>query len=114
MKRKYTTAQVVSIISRNHDFTAKAPDTKTKLPETIEYTEDGFLFKFLDSDGYWVTNNTSVIPDRDDWEIIKPKRKRVRLGAMRFLGENNDVPIWDINLARLDKSKTYKLVAVEQ
>ena len=116
MKRKYTTAQAVSIISRNHDFKAKAPDTKDKLPETIEYTEDGFLFKFLDSDGYWVTNNTSVAPDRDDWEIIKPKRKCVVVGIVKYSSAPmvNNWWIEKQNFDALDKSKTYKLVAVER
>ena len=111
MRRKYSTAQMLTILSRNHDFTARAPDTKTKLPERCKHMRDGFMFEFLDVEGNWVTNNVSVIPDRDDWEIVRPKRKRNVVGEITF---KNGAPYYGLNTSELDKSKTYKLVAVEQ
>lgn len=111
MRRKYSTAQVVAILSRHHDFTARAPDTKTKLPERCKHMCDGFMFEFLDVEGNWTTNNVSVIPDRDDWEIVKPKRKRVVVGKMTPVRGSLE---WDVDASELDHSKPHKLVAVEQ
>lgn len=118
MKRKYTTAQVVAILSRHHDWTAGTLGCCNKADERCYYQEhqsgrNYIVFEFLGIDGEWIKNDASEIEDRDDWEIVKPKRKRVVIGTTSFVEVFNDWD-FDLNTNGLDKSKTYKLVAVEQ
>ena len=116
MKRKYTTAQVVAILSRHHDWMAGTLSCPNKADERCYYQEhqggrNYIVFEFLGVDGEWVKNDASEIEDRDDWEIVKPKRKRVVVGKMKPVRGSLE---WDVDASELDHSKTYKLVAVEQ
>lgn len=111
MKHRYTTAQVVAILSRHHDWTAGTLSSPNKSDERCSYKNGEFLFQFLNAEGEWETNDVSSIPDRDDWEIVRPKRKRGHVGELGF---QNGCSYYTVDFSKLDKSKTYKLVAVEE
>jgi hypothetical protein len=119
---KHTTAQVVAALSRHHDWTAEAPHSHEWIEMGARFTCDRVSFNCKEPGSYILRSSGAVI--RHDWTIRradgliverKPRRKRVVVGKVKY----SSAPMvhnWWIEkqgFDNLDKSKTYKLVAVE-
>jgi hypothetical protein len=121
---KHTTAQVVAVLSKHHDWTAKAPNTDEFFP--CSASTDGIHIEFITDypkdDGY---DRNGAAPNRSDWTIRRadgsiverrPRRKRVVVGKVKYSSAPmvNNWWIEKQGFDNLDKSKTYELVAVEE
>jgi hypothetical protein len=78
------------------------------LRERARYLDGKIVFEHF-SCGAW--HFSDEISKRDDWRRADVKKERVTVGTIKHGGEAWG---WSLKPSKLDKSKTYKLVAVEE
>jgi hypothetical protein len=121
---KHTTAQVVTALSKHHDWTAEAPQIGL-LAEQKAHTEDGgrwgFSIVFQDRLHTWELSQRFI--ERSDWTIRradgsiverKARRKHVKIGRLNFVKKHNDHGIYYDTRFSPEKGVNYNLFAVRK